>query len=274
MDRELDQLPYYLRGACWALLQLEQTRQGLGTFTSNFPNQQMFAFDDDQVDPLRFMTDAFLMNVRRSFDAMIIYLRRFPVRAARDQIPRSLTVLMKGLETGNDYKLDPKVTATLLAYWNSIGQRITKYRDLGHHYTMIVSDCITYARDGQAYVRAVLPDSPASHSAAGLTYDPGVPLMGFVSRALEETLVMVNVVLNRLISLTFPEAKISQLLPPKPGGIRVTMRFTGRGCPQFPMKHLDGEAVPFPIDLFELARRSAAEALVVWQRDQGQPDQT
>ncbi|GEM_PF-6134520 len=264
MHRELEQLPYYARGACWALQELETARVALSILPTTFPGQIHFGFQEDQLDPIRFAADSFLMNLRRSFDATILYVRDFPSRAARNQIPRSFTELAKGLKKGNGFEIDNQVRALLQSFWESIGERITDYRDLGNHHTIVVSDCLAFTQGNKVFLRLMLPDNPDCKSAAKLTHAPGVPLMLFAANALEQTLKMINAVLNRLVALTWPEATIEPEPPLKPGESRIAIRFTGRGGgftvgEGAPPPH--GEEVPFPLDIKAIAERAVRAAL-------------
>src|SRR5438876_7231677 len=120
---ELDQLPYYLRAACRSLLELELARGTIGDFAAKFPGQDQFMFTDDLRDAVRFATDAFFHNLRRSFDALIHYLQVLPPKNAwHGKINRSFSKLSKELLKGETFKLDPEICDLFRAFWNKSGE--------------------------------------------------------------------------------------------------------------------------------------------------------
>jgi hypothetical protein len=260
---ELDQLPYYLRAACRALLDLESARGAIGDFAGKFPGQDHFMFSDDLRDAVRFATDAFFHNLRRSFDALIHYLQVLPPKNAwHGKINRSFSKLCKELLQGETFRLDPKICDVLKDFWIKSGESVTGYRDLASHWTVIASDCIARNRDGQVILRLTLPDKP--ENTARYTHAPGVPVMGFATEKLRDALVMVNAVLNRLVALTWPGTSGVGQQPTAPNEFRFSGSFVappgGGFVPGCSDEELNAEPVPYQFDLAKIAATAVALA--------------
>ncbi|MFC1705869.1 hypothetical protein ACFL59_03490 [Planctomycetota bacterium] len=202
VQRATEQLPYYLRGACFALGELERHRHeavtalevpGLG------PNTRA-VLSADRADPLSFALDFYLFCLRRSFDALIPYISRCPVSQS---LPSSMHDLVKALRKGK-WQLDNKIQAAILAFWTDVGARIKGYRDQANHKAVILSNCVAFRSEGRVALRMLLPDDHEEKQPSKLKYEPGVPAMGFAVNALEKSLRFVNVLVERMIDMLAP----------------------------------------------------------------------
>jgi hypothetical protein len=243
---ELEQLPYYLRGACAALYQLESARIDAGKafalIRQRFPETPMYMLTGDQCHELSFSVDFCLACIRRVPDSLICHLKRLPINL---DLPLSFHDLIKGLEAKRKkYRLDQTIQDLVMAYWHSVARRVKDYRDLANHYTIVSSECLLFVSgDGSVGLRMLLPDNPNEKSPTKLTYDPGIQAMSYLRTSLIETIRFVNATLSRLLQITPQNSTDApQMIAPI---------FRGRGGPiQLGGEHPPtGEPVPFPYDI-------------------------
>lgn len=250
VDRETEQLPYYLRGACAALCQLEAARreavEALDGLPGTTPNTQ-FVLPPDKVDPLSFAIDFHLFCLRRSFDALIPYFRR----CQNDlELPRSFSNLVSGIGSDKYTNFDPQIQNVIQSFWNEIGRTITGYRDQANHRAIILSNCVAFRKnDGVAGLKMLLPDNPHETRPSELRYEPGVPAMGFALDSLGKTVHFVNLLVERMIDLIAPDDPIVR----STGVVSIAMR----GAPVRFGSQISGEPVPFPVDVAEFLVNAA-----------------
>ncbi len=236
VQRETEQLPYYLRGACAAICQFELARiEAVKVLSapSSGPNSRV-VLATDKVDPLAFAVDFYLFCMRRALDALIPYLSRCPDNIS---LPSSLNALVNGLGNRKYQSLDLEIRTTILSFWGDIGKKIKGYRDQANHKAIILSNCIAFNGEGGCSgLRMLLPDNPDEKRPSEIKYDPGVPAMGFALDALEKSLLFVNMLVERMIDLMCadnPEAR-------RKGVVSIAMR----GAPLKIGAKFSGEPVP------------------------------
>lgn len=249
VDRETEQLPYYLRGACAALYQLEAARREAVTEAFAIPGigpHTQYVLDADKVDPLSFAIDFYLFCLRRVFDALVPYLRRCP---ENPDLPRSFSKLYKGIRKNKHSSLDLQIQEIIREFWDDVGETITGYRDQANHRAIILSNCVAFKGDGGIVgLKMLLPDNPLETSPSELRYEPGIPVMGFALDSLGKTVRFANLLVERMIDLMAPgDPNVRST-----GVVSIAMR----GAPvQFGPK-ISGEPVPFPVDVGESVVRA------------------
>ncbi len=241
-QREMELLPYYLRGACAGISQLERARVEAVKVLANptmGPHTRVI-LSPDQVDPLAYAIDFYLFCVRRTFDALVSYLRRCPTNLS---LPASLHDVVDGIRTGK-HRLDSQLQDTVLAFWDDMGFRIKGYRDQANHQGIILSNCIAFNASGRAGLRMLLPDDPKEKRPSEMRYNPGVPAMGFALDSLQKTIRFVNALVERMIDLmapSDPNARNYGVVGP-----------AIRGAPLAMSPTISGEPVPFPLGVTDV----------------------
>ncbi len=252
MQRQTEQLPYYLRGACTAIRQLEATRVEAVTVLaapSAGPHTQVI-LPPDKVDPLSFAIDFYLFCARRAIDALVPYISRCPRNLS---LPASMKDLAGGIAKSKYPKLDPQVQTTLLSYWEQVGLKIKGYRDQTSHKAIILSNCIAFnGAGGVSGLKMLLPDNPEEKRPSELRYEPGVPAMGFALDSLQQTIRLANVLVERMIDLMASDDPSAR----STGIVSIAMR----GAPLRLASTISGEPVPFPVNVFQLAMKTARDA--------------
>ncbi len=239
IQRETEQLPYYLRGATAAVCQLEVARCDavMALDKPMMGPHTRFVLPPEQVDPLSFAVDSYLFFTRRSFDAVIAYLRRCPVNIS---LPASMNDLQKGLR-GSKYTVDSQLEKAILEFWDKTGSKIKGYRDQTSHKAVIVSNCVAFNSPTGRGLRMLLPDDAQEKRPSEIRYDPGVPAMAFIIDSLQKTIRFVNVIVERVIDLMSagkPDARDF-------GVVGQAMR----GAPLVISSKISGEPVPFPLSV-------------------------
>lgn len=245
IQRETEQLPYYLRGACFSINELEFYRNRAAKALSELPGASptaQFVLPPEHSDPLSFATDSYLFFLRRVMDAVISYLGRCPNRIS---LPSSMNTLMKGIETGK-YKLDSQIKTILEEYWNSVGVKIKGYRDQVNHKAIILSNCVAFNGTGGIGLKMLLPDNPEEDRPSKINYEPGINAMGFLLESLKETIKFINALVEKMIDLMAKDGSN----PREKGIVGITMR----GTPVSFGSSITGEPVPFPVGVKEIVK--------------------
>jgi hypothetical protein len=76
IQRETEQLPYYLRGACFSINELEQYRIETINAWEGIPDvdpDTQCILSPEHFDPLSFSVDSYLFFLRRVMDSLIFY---------------------------------------------------------------------------------------------------------------------------------------------------------------------------------------------------------
>ncbi len=252
VQRQTEQLPYYLRGACAAVHQLESARLDAVTILDKLgigPRAQ-FVLPVDKVDPLSFCYDSFLFCMRRAFDALVPYLSQCPTNLS---LPSSMNDLVAGIRKNKWADLDSEITSEILAFWDSVGWKIKGYQDQASHKAIILSNCVAFKRgDGVRGLRMLLPDNPDEKRPSELRYAPGVPAMNFATDSLGATIVFANALVERMIDLMAPDDSDVR----HTGVVAITMR----GFPLIMSTKMTGEPVPFPVEVADVVKKSAPRA--------------
>jgi len=238
IQRETEQLPYYMRGACFALTELEHYRIQATKAWHKIPEvnpDSQYILPPEHFDPLSFATDSYLFFLRRVMDSLISYIGRCPVRTS---LPSSMNDLMKGV-LSEKYELDPQIRTLLISYWESVGKKIKGYRDQVNHKAVILSNCIVFNTPKGFGLKMLLPDNPEEKSPSKISYDPGIGTMGFLMDSLKVTIQFVNRLVERMIDLMAsednnPREKSIVGLTIRGGQLKVGLLRTG-------------EPVPYPI---------------------------
>lgn len=246
ITRETEQLPYYLRGAAFALSQLEDGRVDAVKILDILPPGTASILTADALDRLAFALDSYLYYVRRTFDALISYLSRCP---ARLQLPASMNELVTKMKKGVDYKLDAEMATAILTYWDDVGARLKGYRDQTQHRAIILSTCIAIRTPDGTGLQMLLPDDHEETKPSQIGYRPGVPAMEFAMASFEKTLRFVNGLVERMIDLmaaddpTARKKGVMTLMFRGPDGVQI-------GGP------IRAERVPAPLTVAELVERA------------------
>ena len=199
--RGIEQLPYYLRGACEAWLRLEQLRIAAGEwFVLNRSIGAKWFITGDCADGMAYAVDAFLANLHRSVEGLLDYMNRCPEPIG---LSTSLHQTAVKLAKGAYPKLDRELKDLTLAYWNEMGQRVKGYRDQGSHFGISPSSCLMFYQipTGNVGLQLLLPDRHDAKSASDMTYNPGISVIGFLCESLASTLKFVNKSVERMIDL-------------------------------------------------------------------------
>lgn len=252
VQRQTEQLPYYLRGACAAIHQLESARRQAITVLSEpgvGPHAQ-FILPNDKIDPLSFAFEFYLFCLRRALDALIPYISRCPKNVS---LPASLSDLFDGINKNRYEHIDSTIQRLVVTYWKEVGWRIKGYRDQANHKAIILSNCTAFnGKDGIAWLRMLLPDNPEETSPSKLRYQPGVPAMKFALDTFQKTVRFANTLVERMIDLIAP----GDLAVRNSGIVSIAMR----GAPLKLESTISGEPVPYPFDLSTLVATAAMEA--------------
>lgn len=237
-QRETEQLPYYLRGVCFSLNELERCRVDAATALSEFPvvtKDAQLILPPETFDPLSFSVDSCFFFLRRVMDSVITYLSRCPRTLS---LPSSMSVLMKSVKKGK-CQLDSQIIGILKDYWNDVGRKIKGYRDQINHKAIILSNCIVFSTSKGVGLKMLLPDNPEETSPFKIKYTPGINAMGFLLDALKLTIQFVNALVERMIDLMAEEG----VNPREKAIVGLTMR----GGPLVLSAKRSGEPVPYPI---------------------------
>jgi hypothetical protein len=255
IHRYTEQLAYYLRGACFALWQFENTRvhaaQQFVELIGDNPRGQWLV-TGDVADVLGFTTDSFLTCLRRACDAIVHYLGRCPKTPG---LPESFNDLVDGLRK-NKYRVDEDITALVLAYWDQYGSKIKGYRDQASHKAVILSNPLMFYHHvaGSVGLKLNLPDDPNEKSPTELKYEPGVLAMSFLVDSLYHTIEFVNAVVERMIDL----------MAPGQADVRDTyvVSVAARGGPINLLEPaVRGEPVPFSVTMHEVVQRAVRDSM-------------
>ncbi len=131
--------------------------------------------------------------------------------------------------------------------------KIKGYRDQSNHTAIISGDCVIFrGNDGGVGLKMLLPDNPEEKSIAKMTYQPGVPVMGFMLESLAKSVRFVNEVIERLIDLMAP-------YDPETRRIMTLEMVAWRAGPLklSPGEPIVGEPVPFPADIAKIVGEAA-----------------
>lgn len=240
-SRETEQLPYYFRGVCFSINELEIHRIKAGNSLSNIPgvgpNTQSI-LSPEYFDPLSYSFDSFLFYMRRVMDSLILYIAR---SLGLNGLPSSMNDLVKGIKKSKNYNIDNVIQKILVEYWDGLGEKIKGYRDQISHTAIIISDCIAFNSSNGIGLKMLLPDNPQEKSPSKISYNPGINVMGFSLDALKITIKFVNQIVERLIDLLAVEGE-----NPRSQGI---VGFSVRGGFLNINKNIMGELVPYPVNL-------------------------
>lgn len=240
VQRETEQLPYYLRGAFHALSSIEAARVAAVSRIPSFVDLRSgtkYVLPPESVDPISFALDSYLFCVRRALDALITYLGRCP---KGQSLPSSIESLVKALRKGN-ILLDEQITSQTIEFWDSYGRSLRGYRNQTTHKAIILSSCIAFFTENETIAfSANLPDDPHEDKPSAIRYEKDVSLMTFVLDSFESVLTYVNKMVERLIDLEAPDDTAARrygiVAATNRGGVKLS-------------KQLVGEEVPLPIDM-------------------------
>ncbi len=250
IQRETEQLPYYLRGVCFSINKLESYRikaaQALAEVPEVGPNTQLI-LPAEYSDPLSFALDSYLFFLRRTFDSLRPYLCRCPTKIS---LPQSMNDLINGIRT-DKYQLDPQIKTLLIDFWDTVGKKAKGYRDQTNHTAIILSNCIVFNCSQGVGLRMLLPDNPEEKRPFKINYNPGVNAMGFTLESLKITVQFVNRLVERMIDLTAGAKKNPR--------DRAIVSITMRGAPLKISSRTTGEPVPFPVGVKEIVKRAISE---------------
>lgn len=200
IQRETEQLPYYLRGACFSINELERFRIETIDAWKNIPSvgpDTQYILSPENFDPLSFSVDSYLFFIRRVMDSLISYLNRCPENLS---LPSSMNDLIKKMIAGK-VSLDSVIHESLTEYWNTCGEKVKGYRDQVNHKAVILSNCIVFNTPKGFGLKMLLPDDPHEKSPSKINYKPGVGAMGFIMESLKLTIQLVNRIVERLIDI-------------------------------------------------------------------------
>ena len=246
LRRELEQLPYYLRGACAAVIQLEDARLNVRDHFAQLglsaPAATPWILNGEQSLVLCLSVDFYFFCLRRALDALTYYLHGFQQQF---NWPDNFPSVLHGIKKKKSWNLDPKILEITTAYWELVGEKINKYRNTGTHALIVPSDCYMFITPtGEAKLRMLLPHIPEDRQS--MNYDPGVPAMSFLLDSLVTTTQYINQVVNRIVTLK---------MPPNGRPSAMMFAFSGRGGPIRigpGVEHI-GEPIPYLFDLTKIA---------------------
>ncbi|MFN0252733.1 MAG: hypothetical protein ACKV2T_38015 [Kofleriaceae bacterium] len=247
IERQTELVPYHLRGAAFALDQLESARIEAVNVLEKYPGILAGAqvVLTTEIDPVAFALDAYLFHARRTLDAVLTYLGRCPANLG---LPASMNDLVTGLKKNVSYKLDAELTITILRYWDDVGARLKGYRDQASHRAIILSNCVAFRTpNGASAMRMLLPDDYDETKPSEIGYKPGVPLMAFALSSFGKTVRFVNDLVERMIDLMATEPNSR-----KSGTVSILMRGGGMSMGG----SITGEPVPFPETVSNVAKKA------------------
>ena len=253
VNRHCEQLPYYLRGACYALHNLElariQASEQFSIISGGDLNAQ-WVIGGDLWDIIGFHTDSYLASLRRSFDALVHYFSLCP---NHNDLPESFHKLIAGIE-GGKYEIDSEIQKLARVFWDNSGSKVKGYRDQAVHKAVIVSNCLMFYHPvaGSVGMRMYLPDDPFEKSPVKLTYDAGIHAMIFFTSSLYSTIEFVNAAVERMIELLAPDD------PNVRDSSIVTISFRG-GSINIPEREGDGDPVPYSVTVQTIVKRAVQQ---------------
>jgi hypothetical protein len=256
--RGIEQLPYYLRGACEAWLRLEQLRIAAREwFVLNSRIGARWFITGDCADGMAYAADAYLANLHRSVEGLLDFMNRCPEHVG---LSTSIHQTADKLAKGAYPKLDKKLKDLTLAYWNEMGQRVKGYRDQGSHFGISPSSCLMFYQNptGNVGLQLLLPDRHEAKSASDMTYNPGISAIAFLCESLASTLVFVNKSVERMIDLestgtSDPRGAALMMVNKRGGGVIDPKEDNPMG----------GEMVPFYNSLQSMVNNWVAEAVPI-----------
>ncbi len=250
VQRETEQLPYYLRGACFSINELETYRIKAAKALAQLPGvgpDTQYILPQEHFDPLSYALDSYLFFLRRTFDSLIPYLSRCP---ARISLPSSMNSLVKGVHT-DKYHLDSQLEILIIDFWNALGKKVKGYRDQVNHKAIILSNCIVFNSTQGVGLKMLLPDNPEEKRPSRISYNPGVNAMGFTLESLKVTVQFVNRLVERMIVLTAGTDKDPRT--------RSITSITMRGAPLQISSRKVGEPVPYPVSVRQIVVDAIAD---------------
>jgi len=241
VHRQTEQLSYYLRGAFFALTEIEQARINACQLPAVKPGLR-YRLPEEKSDPISFALDFYLFCSRRACDAVIPYISRLPVPLS---LPSSMNDLADGLRA-KKWEIDTEISQLIISFWEDTGIALKGYRDQANHKAIILSTCTVFRTpDGKVALDAKLPDDPNEKSPSMIRYKSDMRLMAFTVKAFGHLLMTVNSIVERLIDLCAPDDED----PRKYGTVSIVMR----GGPMSLSGNISGEVVPLPVSLREVA---------------------
>jgi hypothetical protein len=255
LHRLIEQLPYYLRGACDAWQRLDALRDAAGQEFMKMPSPgAKWILSPDCADAMAFALDAFLANLRRACDALLLYVNRCPKHVG---LRNSLHDVVNRLRNGAYPALAPELKSLMFTYWEEMGDRIKGYRDQGAHFAIGASTCFMFYHPVTRGVglRMLLPDRHDVKSPSEMKYEPGVPVIGFMIESLSSTLKFINRAVERMIDLEVGGGQ-------DPRGERIFFFAMRGGAPLRSDEDTStGEPVPFYLSVNDVIRRAVADVL-------------
>ena len=178
LESEIEQLPYALGGAYWALRQLSQHQRWIAEDIESQPAVGIgvtILLPQETAHELSYAFDSFLGFARRAQNAVTLYLRR----VLDAQLPKSLAELAKKRDI-----LPGELDAVIQHYWSADGERLKNYRDLGMHHALVSSDARCTRTEEGVFLYFAIPNNPEANSAARLRFsDPVVYAMPYANEA-------------------------------------------------------------------------------------------
>ena len=250
VQRLTEQLPYYLRAACFSLNELEHYRLETTKAWNEIPEvgpDTQFILPPELFDPLSFAADSYLFFLRRVLDSLISYISRC---SGKQSLPSSMKDLMKGVNESK-YDLDESIISILNEYWDSTGEKVKDYRDQVTHRAVILSNCIVFNTPKGFGLKMLLPDNPKETSPSKIGYNSNIGAMGFFLDSLKQTIRFVNRIIEKLIDLIGAHENS----PREKGIVGLAMR----GGQLQISRHKSGEPVPYPIGVMQVLGMALSE---------------
>lgn len=244
VQRQTELLPFYIRGACFHLEAFEAHRHRAISALDGLPGvsaHTRLVLPPEVADPLSFAFDGLLFCLRRSFDSLLPYLSRCPRTLS---LPSSMSDLAKDIDNGSYQSLDARVKRDISEFWRETGQTVKGYRDQASHKAVVLSNAVAFRANGRAGLRLLLPDDAMEKRPSMIGYRPGVPAMHYAVGAVAATVRLINSLVTIMIDLTSTD----------PGAARgsATVSIAMRGGPMQIAAEIQGELVPYPVDIQEV----------------------
>jgi hypothetical protein len=199
---DLEQLPYCLGAASYALLELVSTQDLVvrADLASPLP-AGIHVLGPYERDRLAFLVDSVLEALRRAQNGVIPYLNRARHLNLGISMHHAVDLLQK-----NPVLLPGPERPLLLDYWRDHGYRLKQYRDLSQHFTVVSSDARTFiSSDGQPSIYLVLPNNPEEKRPSHLCYEePLVHAIPYLHDQVLQLLRLANILCDYLLDKTQP----------------------------------------------------------------------
>jgi len=171
IERYIEQLPYNLSAAAYALVRLFEGQVKIFRACNQYGNKKGALYirqlNDLEWHEMVFEFDGFLEASHRTQNAIWVYISKI----LSVSTVSSLSKTIKKIEAGH-LVLPEEIKTLILLYWVKSGKLLKEYRDLSQHFAVVASDGrFIVMPNGEQYLYLVLPNNPSTKNASALNYE-------------------------------------------------------------------------------------------------------